>query len=745
MVNRSVKAFAAATVAVSLPFLVDASTPTFWQVSTQAEFLEGEVEHLSIDGDGRLLLGVATELVHDANAPVLWSMLTLADGSMVVGTGNEGKVLRIRSDGAAETLFDADELEVHALARAGDDAVYAATSPDGQIYRVGLDGEATPFFDPEDKYIWALAVDPAGNVFAGTGEQGIVYKITPDGTAEPFYETKANHVTALAFDRDGNLLAGSDSPGRLFRIDATGKAFALLDSPFSEVHALRVAPDGTIYAAAVSGKASGGAPQPAMPAETRATPVASISMEITSMAIADVPAGPAPQAAPRRQSGTPRGAVYRILPDGLWDTVWESHEDAPYDLTFGRDGALIIGTGNGGKIFRVSGDPTSAMLLTRADAQQVTVFLQNGSNTYYATANPGKLFRLSPNRATQGAYESIVQDAGTVATWGRVRWRGTTPPGGTIELHTRSGNTSTPDDTWSDWSSAGTVPEGQQIQSPKARYLQWRATLTARQASPVLTSVTVAYLERNLRPVISSIAVHPPGTVFQKPFSSGQPEIAGYAETSTDAPGNQAAGAATSTGTAVTRPNVGRALYRKGLQTFIWEAEDANDDTLQFDVLYQSEGDTAWTPLRQGLVDPILAWDTSSVPDGSYLIRIVASDSPSNSPGNALTVDLESTTFDIDNSSPSIAISNVKRDASRLVITFTVRDAHSPIQRVEYSTDANQWRVVYPKDGIPDSRVEEFEIVLEGDAAASRAIIRATDAMNNAVTAIGETDPSRTP
>ncbi len=741
MPNKPLWALATIAVVLSLPFRGHASSPAFWQVSTQAEFLEGEAENLSIDNDGRLLLGVATELIHETNAPFLWSVVALPDGSLLAGTGNEGKVLRVEPGGQADTLFDADELEVHALARAGDDRVYVATSPDGRVYKVGLDGSAETFFDPEDKYIWALAVDSDGNLFAGTGEHGLVYKIAPDGTGAPFYDTKATHVTALAFDADGNLLAGSDSPGRVFRIDATGKAFVLLDTAFNEIHALRVAPDGAIYAAAVSGKPGGAGASTRPDTEPTRAPIATISTEITSIAIGEVPAVSTSTATPAREAPRPRGAVYRILPDGLWDTVWESGEDAPYDLAFDAQGELIIGTGNSGKIFRTAGDPSTTTLLTRADAQQVTMFVRELDETYLATANPGKIFKLSADRSTEGSYESVVNDAGTVATWGSIRWRGNRPPGSEVTLYTRSGNTATADDTWSDWTPVGSEGEGQQIRSPKSRYLQWRAVLSAEQASPVLTSVTVAYLERNLRPTVASITVHPPGTVFQKPFSSGQPEIAGYDQVPSDAAGTDAVSGTAAA--AATRPTVGRAFYRKGLQTFVWEASDDNDDALQFDVLYRSEGETRWTPLRRGLADPILAWDTSSVPDGSYVIKILASDAQSNSPGNALTSELESAAFDIDNSPPIVAISSVDREDARVLIGFTVRDAHSPVRRVEYSTDANTWRVIYPTDGIPDSQVEEFEIVLEGEAAAGRAIIRATDAMSNAVTAVGGADPSR--
>ena len=61
------------------------------------------------------------------------------------------------------------------------------------------------------------------------------------------------------------------------------------------------------------------------------------------------------------------------------------------------------------------------------------------------------------------------------------------------------------------------------------------------------------------------------------------------------------------------------------------------------------------------------------------------------------------------------------------------------MRRVEYSLDASRWRVVYPKDGIPDSRREEFEIVLDEAETGRSVIVRATDAMENIATAVAET------
>ncbi len=57
-----------------------------------------------------------------------------------------------------------------------------------------------------------------------------------------------------------------------------------------------------------------------------------------------------PQAAtPRRRArgwAAAAGALFRILPDGAWDLLWESREDTPYDVAFEGDGTLLVATGN---------------------------------------------------------------------------------------------------------------------------------------------------------------------------------------------------------------------------------------------------------------------------------------------------------------------------------------------------------------------------------------------------------------
>ena len=275
------------------------------------------------------------------------------------------------------------------------------------------------------------------------------------------------------------------------------------------------------------------------------------------------------------------------------------------------------------------------------------------------------------------------------------------------------------------------------MKSPAARYLQWKAVLTAAPADkdgPSLISVRVGYQQRNARPHVTSISVLPPGATFQRPFPTGEPEIAGLGETPADAkPPVFSLPLGSVSLNPSSGPPMGRRLYQKGLQTFTWKADDDNEDRLQYEVLYRSVDGAAWKPLRHVTSEQVFTWDTTSVPDGTYLIKVIASDALSNAPGAALTGELESDTFDIDNTPPSISVAQITRDGARATVVIEVRDAQSAVGTVEYSMDGDRWQTLFPTDGIADAKVERYEMKVDADML-GRLVIRAADALNNIAT-----------
>jgi hypothetical protein len=120
-------------------------------------------------------------------------------------------------------------------------------------------------------------------------------------------------------------------------------------------------------------------------------------------------------------------------------------------------------------------------------------------------------------------------------------------------------------------------------------------------------------------------------------------------------------------------------------------------DDLAYDVLYRREGEMSWKPLKRGMSEAILVWDTSSVPNGRYFVRVVASIRRRTTHDRA-DRGHESTSFDIDNTPPSITVTAVRREGSRVTIAFDVRDTNSAVQKADYSLDGDRWQTIYPKD-----------------------------------------------
>jgi hypothetical protein len=725
-----------AAVAVAGPAL--AAQPQFWRLEGPLDFLAGEANGLSIDSQGRVRLAPTSRVLFGPETPYVWALARDGKGALYAGTGNDGRVFRIQ-DGTGTLFYDAPEIEVHAIAAGPDGRVYVGTSPEGKVWAVGRDGKAEAFFDPSEKYIWAMEFDAQGRLLVATGGEGRIYRVDKAGKAEAVLTSAESHITALALDEQGHVFAGSAPEGIIYRIDPAGKVFVLHDAPYREVKALSIGPDGSLYAAVVEGKGKEEQAAPAvapivLPAQPTAEVTVTESFTVPGVTAITPPAAPTARAASPAAAGGAKGGLLRIAPSGEVDTVWSSNEETPHSVLATAEGALV-GTGDKGKVYRVKDDRTWSMVATFPAEQVTALHREGGGAVVLATSNPAKVHLLESAPGTSGTFVSKAQDTETVSSWGRIRWRASVPAGTRVSVHTRSGNTGTPDSTWSDWSPAYTRPDGETVVSERARFLQLKAVLEgAGGATPVLDSITTAFLQRNLRPQVQSVTVHPPGEVFQKPLSiTGEIEILGLDTPVTPDP-RGAAGAASRQPPLIPATSYSRKLYQKGVQTLSWKADDPNQDTLSYEVHYRPLGDARYRLLRKGLEDAVLAWDTSTVPNGRYVVRIVASDAPSNPERLALRAELDSEPFDVDNTPPVVAASLGAASPAR--VRATVRDDDSIVRRTEYSVDGGRWEEVHPVDGINDAQEETYEIVPAQMAKGPHVIVvRATDLLGNVATA----------
>ncbi len=724
--------FALAFACLATP--LHAAQPQFLRIEGARDFLDGDSEGVSVDSEGRLRLAPASKLLHDTEAPFVWCLARDGKGNLYAGTGNDGKVFRVDHDGKTSLFFDAPELEIHALAIGPEDRLYVGSSPDGKVYAVD-EGVGRPFYDPDDKYIWAMAFDASGKLLVATGAEGRLHRVDEKGTGQVVLTAADMHLVSLVV-AGKDVYAGSSPSGIVYRLDAAGKSFVLHDSPYREVKALAAGKDGSLYAVAVDAKErdeARPAPAPApTPAPAAVTPEVTIT-ESFSLLPQMPPPAPGPRSADAARAAAQKGALLRILPTGEVDTLWSSADEMPHALLKAA-GSALVATGNKGKLFEIHDDRTWSMLGSFPGEQLTALLPGEDGAVFFATSNPGKLLRLGAKPGERGTFTSKVKDTDTLSTWGRIRWEAELAGGTSVEITTRSGNTSAPDATWSDWSPAYTQKDGDPIVSERARFLQVRAVLVGKgSATPVLDTVSAAYLQRNLRPQVQSITAYGPGEIFQKPVSvTGELEVLGFepGEAPEIRPASQTPRPLTMSPTAYSRK-----LYQRGLQTFQWKADDPNGDALVYDVQYRAVGDTRLRLLRKGTSDTVLAWDTSTVPNGRYLIRVTARDTPGNPEALALAGDKESAPFDVDNTPPTVSL--VAGGGSPVRVRAVVRDDMSLLRKAEFTVDGGRWQEVHPTDAINDAREETYEITPAAlpEPGPHILVVRATDLLGNVATA----------
>lgn len=711
-----------------------AGGPQVWETNSREELLKGEARGVSVTDTGALMLAPRFTQVFDTEQAYVWSSAADGAGNVYLGTGHDGRIYRVTPEGRGALLYDSAELDVTALAVGRDGALYAGTSPDGKVYRIGADGRAEVYFDPPDKYIWSLAVMAEGALAVGTGDQGKIYRVRAMG-AKPeeslLVDIDETHVISLAVDRRGDLIAGTDPSGLVLRISPQGKAFAIFDSPLREIHAIAPAADGSLYVLALSDAAT----SPRAPTSTPSQPSAGGAQPqgtatVTSTVVEEGGAqtvqfgasGQQPQARSRNELTGARSAVFRLLADGGADVLWSSSTVTAFSLTPSSQGAgVLVGTNDKGRIYSVTDDGRDT-LLVQSSEDQISSFLVRGRDVLATSSNQGKLFRLAAEPSGEGTYESPVRDARFVASWGRISWRGR----GAVELQTRSGNTERPDATWSDWSAPYREAQGSAVQSPRARFIQWRAVLRAPKGaangeSTRVEGVSLAYLPRNVAPEVLSITTLPVGVALL-------PAI----QIQTD-PNIEAAGFDPSLIGPVPQVPPRRA-FQRGAVSLQWQAEDRNGDTLEYAVYYRALGEGSSHLLKEKLRENFFTIDGAALGDGRYVFRVVASDAPDNAVGAALTGERTSEPVDVDNTPPVVRVAAEPKVAGeRVTLSFVVEDAGGTVKRADVSVDGGPWRTVYPDDGIPDSPRETFTLDLTLAGAGEHTVaLRGLDASGNA-------------
>lgn len=696
---------------------------SFWQHYDAADFENAELKNVALRSDGKLSLAPVFKEIHETPAAYLWAIAQDSKGNLYAGGGAPGsstaKLFKVDTAGKGSVAADLDGLEIHAIAIDRQDRVYAATSPDGKVFRIAAGGKPEVFYDPKAKYIWAMAFSSQGDLFVATGDKGQIHKVAPSGQGAVFFETDETHARSLAVDAKDNLIAGTEPGGLIIHVSPKAEGFVLYQSSKREVTSVAVSKDGLIYAAAVGNKKSAPLVSPP-PAQIPVTPAPAAGGAVTLARTQPIPPPTFASALPSISGGS---EVYRINPDRSPRRIWQHASEVVYAIGFDGGGRVLLGTGNKGRIYRLESDRLHT-LLVNSSSTQITGFLTASTGAVYTVAaNLGRIFQLGPGAEKQGQVESDVLDAGAFSYWGRARYEGE-EHGGQVSLETRTGNMDRPQKNWSPWSQVTLGGRTGRIGSPSARFLQYRLKLTAAASgsSPQVSLMEMAYLTKNVAPVVEEIEATPPNYRFPAPSASSS------AQTLSLPPMGQKRRSSSSLSL-----DSGSSLnYARGWAGVRWKAADDNGDKLSYTVEIRAIGEQSWKPLKDNLHEARYSWDTTSFADGEYQVRVTASDAPGNPPAEALKASLESEAFLIDNSAPEISgVSLTAASGGKATLRWKAKDGRSVIEKAEYSVNGGEWLVAQPAGRLADSPELTYEVTLERGQGELSVAIRATDEFEN--------------
>jgi len=721
--------------------------------SNSEDLLKGRTKDVVVGSEGTLQLGRAAEVIIEnfedpcraANAKKSvsepWSInsIVVSGGTIYLGTSPNGGIYRYSlgkltkiyppesdkrkntkpSDNEPNdsTKLDSEIVEAqrylaneHIFAMAVDitGRLLAAVSGDKcALYRFETDKIKKPevIFEPNDaKYIFAIAVDGTGNIYLGTGPQGKLYRLNSFGK-EPqlIYESRDKNILSLAIGQDGFVYAGSDGRGLVYKVNPRDKtATVLYDSDQTEITSLLFASDGNLYAMATSAEIAQVQPEFAVQLPSAGRPEVEAEMQESvpesegelKLEIANTKED-ANSKLLQRQMQPPRPSkpaeasyIYKITKDGYVTDIFT--ETAVLFCLAEQERKLLIGTGNDGRTFTI--DPASeqrAVIYQDEHASQIAAMVVTDDGVYLGTANPAKLIKLAKTFAHDGTYTSDLIDAGQPADWGKLQIDADVPQGCKVTVASRSGNVKDVNDpTFSSWTEPAEVAGPVQMKCPLGRFCQYKLVLQTEdpRKSPLVREIAVADTVPNLAPRVESV-------------SAERIESAD----------------------------------KTGMFKISYNAKDDNGDKLIYKIDFRKVGRENWIELKKELETDTFEWNSRTIEDGRYELRVTVSDERSNTPTTKLTGSRVTKPVIVDNTPPVIKNYSIDSGEKVVVLKMQTSDQLSAIGKVDYTVDSDaEWIIAMPDDLVYDTKDEDFTIVIEQLSAGEHVIaVRVSDDLGN--------------
>jgi hypothetical protein len=679
------------------------------ELKSKEDLLKGKCNGTFVASDGTIRLGVErTDLMQMDDAGV-WRGVASSDGTIYACSWLTGTVYALRKDGVEVVckFTDRDGLQrIPTALVVSDGKLFIGTSPDGEIYAVNLVGDGvekslTLWLRLNCKHIWAMSELPSGDLIIATGSPGRLYRASKDGKLKLLLESDDEHVLSLAV-KDGTVYAGTYPLGKLWCVRSDGSSKLVYETKRGAIRSLHVDVHGNIYIGT-----------------------------------------------------TPYGELLRISQDGDVKLLYDTPSRHIVAIRSLEDSSIIASGVMPNALYLVDYDGASGEAL-KLQNESASELLCDSDGMKALMAMSGKLVSL--RRATSGEYLSPVLVLPVPASWRLAKCFN--EDGLKLSMEARTGDGEIPDETWSEWRSTARSEDGYIINSLFAKALQLRLKVEG-DTKAKLYGISVSFSPINVPPSVR-----------------------------------------------ITSP-VGGAIWSK-VKTIEWEAFDANGDELEFEIYCSSDSGKTWKRIEAKQVKPRgeeksapqkegkdekatpkkgetgitvemppapeipeepldeggastkppsqawraqkLEWDTRDVPDGVYVLKVIASDALWN-PLNPKTTEAISHSFIIDNTPPKVIsptptkfVTDQQRAKSDAQATpedaykepperIAVSDETTWVAKAEFRVDEGEWHPLMCGDGSFDSRYEELIVPVDKLPSGKHVLeVKVFDAAGNCIT-----------
>lgn len=694
------KIFLGGLLALSMALPAAAEFPKNWYIEGVRDLLNGNLISTAIQADGGLVLSAQLQAITQLQDANIMDAVMLNQQEVLVGTSQQGRALVLNSQSkSVKEVLNLSKGLVTAVASDGKGNLYAASAPDGQIYKGTAQSGLKPLVKVNENYIWDF-VSANNKLYFVTGSKGALYELKGD-QAELLFQSSESNLRTVYYDAKWGLVVGGGSKGILYHYTGTKTPQALLDTGFDEITAITGNGKGDLYIAANRAQAS---------------------------------------------KNSSKSAVFHLDANGHSEMLFPLEQESAYSLALNSADTLFIGTGNGGRMYTINypaqPEKRTLSLVARSESNQLSHLLSNGKQILALGSSPARLDLYTGDYRRTGIYETDILSTGLPARWGTLHLEALQPSGTQIKIWSRSGNTRTPDSTWSPWQETAGNAQESQLKSPTGRYLQLKFELSSsvQGTSPRINNFDLSFLRENMAPIVHEVFFLERGLYFT-PHTVGKLEGPRSLELTPQIldklrPIRNTQQIYETLQAERSAPQMRMVQqFKPGMLTLAWDAEDPNNDNLIFDVYYQIYGQSQWHALAKDLSQLIYSFDSSALMDGKYRFRVYAKDNLSNPASTAYKVYRDSELMTLDNTPPVLKNISASQSGNMIELSFSAQDQISALAYAEYALDGQSSQLIQSEDKIIDAQQETFRFRFAKPAKGLHVVVvKVTDRLGNAST-----------